>query len=107
MIEIKSENASKLKELLYETIKNAPEVADVEWINKDKYGFSRDLQFNVRGNTYKIKWYWNYSHLYFNDESFLIFDCVEVSSTWPNNFKHNLQFYYKDNIVAVIPIEEY
>lgn len=107
MIEVKQENASKLKDELYNTISNAPNVRGVEWINKDKNGFSRELSFKVNGKTYKIIWMWNESSLFFDDDSMFRFNKCIISGTWPNRYKTNLQFYLDKRPIAIIPIEEY
>lgn len=107
MIEIKQENAKELKYELYNTIKNAPNVTEVEWINLDKHGFSRTLSFTIRDRKYKIVWMWNYSELFFEDNSMVLFDKCFVSGTWPNQYKTNLQFYLDKRPIAIIPIEEY
>ncbi|GAA0348210.1 hypothetical protein GCM10008931_44370 [Oceanobacillus oncorhynchi subsp. oncorhynchi] len=105
-MEIKQENASELKELLYNTIKNAPNVSYAEWIDSDDYGYSNRLEFIVKNKSYIIVWYWNESKLYFQNGLFC-FDKVEVSGTWPNDYKNNLQFYLNGRVVGVIPLEEY
>jgi|SRR5690606_1803407 len=107
MIEVKQENASKLKEQLYNTVKNAPNVSYVQWVVADKYGFSRTLMFTANKKTYTIRWSWNESELYFDKDSLLHFDTCKVSGTYPNNYKTNLQFYLNGRIVAVIPLEKY
>ncbi len=107
MIEIKQKNAKELKDELYNTIKNAPNVTEVEWINKGEYGFSRTLSFVIRDRKYKIERMWNLSKLIFEDGSVVLFDKCRVSGTWPNRFKTNLQFYLDKGPIAIIPIEEY
>ena len=37
----------------------------------------------------------------------VIFDDVEYSGTWPNQFKSNLQFKARGVVVAVLGIEKY
>jgi hypothetical protein len=74
-------------------------------INIDDYGFSRQFGFNVDGADYEIKWFRNQSTL---TSGFLMvkFHHAEISNTWPNNSKMNIQFYDERNeVVAVLPIE--
>ena len=78
----------------------------IGWINKDKYGFSRTYQFEVRNVVYEIEWWCNISYLYCG-ELFVLFDEMRIDSTWPNHFKNNIQFYYQGKVCCILPIEEY
>ncbi|MFD1450868.1 hypothetical protein [Oceanobacillus sojae] len=106
-MEIKQENASALKDLLYQTIKDAPKVINAEWINENEHGFTRTLSFTVNNKKYIIDWMWNESSLHFDGDSLFMFDKVEVSSSYPNGYRTNLQFYLHGRIIAVIPLEKY
>lgn len=68
--------------------------------------FERVRLFTIRGQNYKIEWWTNGCYLWCGELS-VYFSEVEISGTWPNRFKNNLQFYYDGETVAVIPIEEY
>lgn len=99
------------REQLETLLVNAPNVTGVAWINKEKYGFSRECEFHVRGARYEVRWFTNTCYLKIG-EAEICFDQIKVTGTWPNNFKTNLQFYqdrYNDepSVVAIIPIEEY
>lgn len=82
-------------------------ISNVEWVNSDKYGFSRELQFTIRGNTYKIIWWANYSKLIINNELSLIFDELDCNGFHANGFKVSLVFMYEGQYRLWIPIEEY
>ena len=71
--------------------------------------FDRDIRFTVIRNekSYKISWWSNIAYLYIGDSFQLPFDGLEVSGTWPNNFKTNLQLEYCGNKCAIIGLEEY
>lgn len=107
MIKIEQKNAEKLREDLFHTLKSAPNVTNVNWINKDKYEYSRDLEFMVSNTNYRIKWFWNESQLFFNGNCMVRFDRCELSGTWPNKYKYNLQFYLNGEVIAVVPVGEY
>ena len=100
-IELKQENASSLFKEMRETIEGSPAVEDV------KVKSPRAIEFRVRGKKYKVEWYWNQSYLYFDEDSMFLFQEVEVSSTWPNRYKANLQFVQGGKTVAVIPLVPY
>lgn len=56
---------------------------DGEWINPDKYGFSRTFQFELDGQTIKIEWYCNYSTLMIGNAHFW-FDRICTYSVYPH-----------------------
>ena len=95
------------QEKLENGLKSIPLISDVEWINHDKFGFSRELKFSVRANTYEIIWWVNYSQLIINKELVLFFDELEYNGVYPNRFKNNLVFKYKKQDVLFLPVEEY
>lgn len=106
-MEIKQENASALKDSLFTRIESAVGADNVAWINVGEYGFSRTLQFTVRGREYIVYWSWNESTLEINGEVEVRFNSVKKSGTWPNEFKTNLQFSLNGVITAIIPVEAY
>ena len=73
----------------------------------DKHEFNRNLGFTIAGGCYVINWYTNLMTLKCIGGLSVMFDKVEHSSTWPNEYKRNLQFYYNGNCVAVIGLELY
>jgi len=76
-------------------------------ININQYGFSREFAFCIDGADYEIRWFHNQSTL---SSGFLdvIFHRADISGTWPNRAKMNIQFYdINNNVVAVLPIERY
>jgi len=86
--------------------KLSSKITDCKWINQDKYGFSREYQFTVRGVTYVIEWYCNYSSLFIGEVT-VVFDGLRYDGCWPDHFKNDLVFTYKGNTIAVIPVEEW
>ncbi|WP_393965778.1 hypothetical protein [Exiguobacterium sp. S22-S28] len=99
------------QEQLETLLVNAPNVTGVAWINENKYGFSRECEFHVRGMRYAIRWFTNICYLIIG-EAEVLFEELKVTGTWPNSFKTNLNFYQdrydgEPGIVAIIPIEEY
>ena len=87
----------------------------VEVLNEDKFGqlddnlnLIRDIHFKVGEVEYYINWFHNLMKLYtVGTTGFTIFTRIEHPGTWPNNFKRNLQMYYKDDCVCVIGLERY
>ena len=57
-----------------------------EWINSDKYGFSRIFQFELNGQTIKIEWFCNYSTLMIGNAEFW-FDRISTWSGYPKQGK--------------------
>ena len=53
-----------------------------EWINPDKYGFSRTFQFELNGQIIKIEWFCNYSTLMIGNAHFW-FDRISTYSGYP------------------------
>jgi hypothetical protein len=76
------------------------------FIDPDGYGFSRIVRFEIHDVEYEITLFANECYLWCGGLQ-IPFYCCEVSSTWPNGFKRNLQFYYDGEVCAVIPLEEY
>lgn len=80
-------------------------------------GLLRDLkEFDVRqfeftisltGKKYKITWWVNICYLTTECGLYMPFHSIEISGTWPNHYKNNLQFTYHKDKCAIIPIEEY
>jgi len=69
--------------------------------------FRRTFAFSVKGNFYSIVWYRNIMTLYFNGGGELKFASFELSGTWPNRARWNLQFYDdRGETVCIIPVEE-
>lgn len=55
-----------------------------EWINPDKYDFSRLFQFEVNGQVLQIEWYCNYSTLIIGNVHFW-FDHIRTNSCYPHH----------------------
>ena len=71
-------------------------------------GYDRNMTFTIKGNQYRIEWWANIRYLFIAGGGQLPFDSVEVSSTWSNHYKCNLQFFNRDNTVAfILPIESH
>lgn len=54
-----------------------------EWVDKDKYGFSRVFQFTIEDQIIKIEWYCNYSTLMIGNAHFC-FDRISTSNKYPH-----------------------
>jgi len=67
---------------------------------------SRYFDFSVRGANYTIEWWSNISYLHCG-ELIIPFTRLSYLGTWPNSFKHNLQFYYHGDVCAILPVEEW
>lgn len=57
-----------------------------EWVNQDKYGFSRIYQFSLDNQIIQIEWYCNYSTLIIGNIRFW-FDNIRTNSSYPENGK--------------------
>ena len=67
----------------------------------------RNHYFSVLGRDYRIEWWTNICYLYTNGMQIPSYN-VELSGTWPNHAKTNLQFYYDTKeVCCILPIEEY
>ena len=53
-----------------------------EWVEIDKYGFSRIYQFMIEDQLIKIEWYCNYSTLMIGNAHFW-FDTIRLCSGYP------------------------
>ena len=53
-----------------------------EWINPDKYGFSRLYKFNACGTEVLIEWYCNYSEIIIGSAQ-MCFTNINVCSGYP------------------------
>lgn len=95
------------KDDLETLLNNAPNVTDVEWINLTNCGYSRLIQFVVKGIIYRIEWWTNVSYLQTQEGLVIPFESIKISGTWPNRYKTNLQFYAKGEVAAILPLEEY
>ena len=95
------------KEKLESALESIPLISNIEWIYKEKGGWSRKIQFTVRNRTYKIVWFTNVSTLYINDEIAIPFDSLAYNGFYPNDFKNNLIFSLNGNSVLYMPVEEY
>ena len=74
-----------------------------------KFDDVREFEFTIKltGNSYKITWWVNICYLTTSCGLYMPFDTVEISGTWPNHFKNNLQFTYKKDKCAILPVEMY
>ena len=55
-----------------------------EWVNQDKWGFSRIYQFNLGDQIVQIEWYCNYSTLIMGNIRFW-FDNIKIISSYPES----------------------
>ena len=66
-----------------------------EWINPDKYGFSRLYQFELDGQTIQIEWYCNLSTLMIGNVHFW-FDRIRTHSGYPCRGGIGLNFHLEE-----------
>lgn len=100
-------------EELVNVIKNAK----IEIFNEDSFceliegttNIERNLSFMINGQEYLIEWYKNLMTLKIRGNSAMEikFTKIEHSSTWPNEYKRNLQMYYGNDCVCIIGLEKY
>ena len=69
----------------------------------------RKFEFIIKltGKKYKVEWWVNICYLTTECGVYIPFHSVEISGTWPNHAKNNLQFQYNKDKCAIIPIEKY
>jgi len=95
-------------EALEALLKSHKNIKDVENKQPDTGEFNRDFRFKVSGNQYLITWWKNVCYLHIDTRCFIIFNQVEISGTWPNRAKNNLQFMNAaGDKVCILPIEQY
>ena len=88
----------KLVEKLAEVGRNG------EWINPDKYGFSRIFQFELNGQTIKIECFCNYSTLIIGNAEFW-FDRIITRSGYPMQGKW-IEFSFKNEHPLHLKVKE-
>lgn len=91
---------------LEELLNSHPAITNTERPETKGAYFNREFEFEIRGVKYKIEWYVNLMTLFIGEFE-MLFDEVIISSTVPRRFKGFLQFYYKGNWVADIPLERW
>ena len=75
-------------------------------VNIDEYGFSREFEFTIDDNSYRIFWFHNHSTLCVGS-LVVCFHRALLANTWPMcGTKMQLHFRdIDDKVVAVLPIE--
>jgi len=68
--------------------------------------FDRVLKFYALDKYYEIEWWINLCYLHIDGVQVLFHRC-NIDGCWPNYYKNNLNFYYNNDKIAVLPIEEY
>lgn len=53
-----------------------------EWVNANKYGYSRTFQFELDNQIIQIEWYYNYSTIMIGNAHFW-FDHININSCYP------------------------
>lgn len=88
--------------------------ANATLLNEETFGeldgeanLVRNIDFNIAHKHFNILWFKKLMRLSSQCGMSIMFDNVEYSGTWPNNFKKNLQFYRNGDTIAVIGIERY
>ena len=75
-----------------------------EWINPNKYGFSRIFQFELNGQTIKIEWFCNYSTLIIGNAEFW-FNRISTWSGYPMQGKW-IEFSFKNEHPLHLKVKE-
>ena len=75
-----------------------------EWINPDKYGFSRIFQFELNGQIIKIEWFCNYSTLIIGNAEFW-FDRISTYSGYPMRGEW-IEFSYRNEHPLHLKVKE-
>ena len=75
-----------------------------EWINPDKYGFSRIFQFELDGQSIQIEWYSNYSTIMIGNVHFW-FDRISTYSGYPMQGKW-IEFSYRNEHPLHLKVKE-
>lgn len=76
-------------------------------VNVDEFGFSREFEFDVLGEIYKVIWYHNQSTLIAGNVRVMFFD-AEISNTWPSPAGAKKKLQLRDingEVVSVIVLE--
>ena len=85
-------------------------IVNINTLNPNKY-FDRVNRFSTSLNkdiVMRIEWWDNISYLIVESNEMKIpFDNLEISGTWPNGYKNNIQFSYNGSVCCIIPLEKY
>ncbi len=93
---------------LIDLLKSNKNIVDVENQQEGNGNFNRNIRFKVKGNQYMIEWWKNTCYLHIDTRAFIVFSDVEISGTWPNRAKLNLQFIdLAGEKICILPIEDY
>lgn len=102
------------KERLESILKSHKAITNIKWIKENEYGFSRNIEFTIRGQRYEILWYINCSELFCGELQVCSFVYIGIDGCYPNGYKENLVFSIPNNnslsgrkTIALIPLEEY
>ena len=68
--------------------------------------YNRVIKFTAFNVEYKIVWWTNVSYLYIGNVQ-IVFNNIDVSGSWPNKFKLNINFTTPAGTVCILPIKEY
>ncbi len=86
------DNSMDIKEMK-KVIRSTPNLSKILQPEELQGEFDREIIFESQGLEYLIEWWTNQSYLYICGVGPILFKRVELSSTWPNHAKNNLQFY--------------
>ena len=75
-----------------------------EWIDEDKYGFSRLFQFELNGHPIQIEWDCNYSTIMIGNANFW-FDRISTYSGYPRQGKW-IEFSYRNEHPLHLKVKE-
>jgi hypothetical protein len=75
--------------------------------NTDKYGFYRQFMLNCLGKNIIFEWYTNLCSAYIDDIQIFGFDNIEITGTFPNKYKMNIELKKNGNVICIIPIQKY
>lgn len=89
------ETESKLKVVYNEDLPNG------------KAGLNRDIFIEAEnGEKFTIEWWINISYIKY-EKAIIPCDKIEVANTFPNHSRLNIQAYFKNNLVFILPIRDY
>jgi len=80
---------------------------EVATVIEEPAKFIRVREFEVDGNKFSIEWWANLSYLKIDDTLIIPFDTAELTNTWPNRSKMNIQFQYKGHTCVVLKVDSY
>jgi hypothetical protein len=71
--------------------------------SSDGADYSRVIEVKALFSDIKIVWWSNVAYVFISGSQ-VVFDTLDVSGTWPNEFKLSINFRYNNKAVCIVPL---